>query len=167
MFFLNFIPDSYLLLAINGTLLAGVVFFLIGVFIRFVKFLSPYEPIFSLVATALLTIGMYCRGGYGVEEEWRARAAELKQKIAIAEAKSHETNVRIETQVVEKIKIIKERVNDNKLSIQQQKDVINSECVIPDVARVLYNRAVDNEISGGTTQFNASTTTTNSAKSKR
>ena len=167
MFFLNFIPDSYLLLAINGALLAGVVLFLIGVIIRFVPFLSPYEPIFSLVATALLTIGMYCRGGYGVEEEWRARAAELKQKIAIAEAKSQETNVRIETQVVEKIKIIKERVNDNKNSIQQYKDAINAECVIPDVARVLYNRAVSNEISGGTTELNAPTTTTNSAKTKR
>ena len=161
MFFLNFVPDSYLLLAINGILIGGGVIFLLGLLTNFIPGLVPYKYLANLIATILLASGMYFKGGYSVEAEWREKVTEMKKKIAEAEAKSHETNVRIETQVVEKVKIIKERVNENKQSIQQHHEAINAECVIPDIARVLYNRAINNEISGSATELNAPTTEVN------
>lgn len=161
MFFLNFVPDSYLLLAINGILLGGIILFLAGLLTKFIPFLNPYKYLVNLIATVLLASGMYFKGGYSVESEWRDRVEELKKRIAIAELRSNEANVRIETQIVEKVKIIKERVNENKQSIQNHKEAINAECVIPDIARVLYNRAIDHEISGSATELNARTTEVN------
>jgi hypothetical protein len=158
MFYLNFIPDSYLLLAINGILVGGAGLFLLGLLTNFVPGLLPYKYLANLIATILLASGMYFKGGYGVEAEWRSKVEEMKQKIAEAEAKSHEANVRIETQIVEKVKIIKERVNENKQAIHENKDSINAECVIPDIARVLYNRAIDHEISGSTAELNERST---------
>ena len=161
MSFLTFIPDSYLLLAINGVLIGGGVVFLLGLLTNFIPGLLPYKYIANLIATILLASGMYFKGGYGVEMEYRLRIAEMQKKIDEAIARSHDANVRIETQIVEKVKIIKERVNENKQSIQQHKEAINAECVIPDIARVLYNRAINNEISGSATELNARTTEVN------
>lgn len=167
MFFLDFIPDSILLLVINGILIAGGIIFLLGLLTNFVPGLKPYKYIDNLIATVLLAIGMYLRGGYGVEMEYRLRIADMQKQIDQAVAKSNQTNVKIETKIVEKVKIIKERVNENKQSIQQHKDTINAECVIPDVARVLYNRAINNEVSGSATELNARTTEVNTARTKR
>lgn len=166
MFYLNFIPDSYLLSVINAVLLASVIGLLIGFLITFIPWLRPYRPLINIISTVLLALSMYFKGSYGADMEWRARAEELKKQIADAEERARQVNVRIETQVVEKVKIIKERVNDNKKSIQVQKQVINADCVIPDVARVLYNNAVDNEISGGTGESDASSTEVRTTKSK-
>ena len=158
---LSFIPDSWLLLAINGVLIGGAGLFLLGIFSKFIPWLIPYKPFINLLSTGFLIVGVYFRGGYGVEMEYRFRIAEMQKKIDEAVVKSNEANVRIETQVVEKVKIIKERVNENKQSIQQHKEAINAECVIPDIARVLYNRAINNEISGSATELNARTTEVN------
>jgi hypothetical protein len=57
----------------------------------------------------LLSAGIYWYGGYGNEIAWRERVAEMEAKVAAAEKKSQEVNAKIETKVVEKTKVIREK----------------------------------------------------------
>jgi hypothetical protein len=150
MFFLHFLPDAYLLWVVNTVLLLGAIGTIAGFFIKYIPFLNQYQLLLNILSTILLVAGVYFKGGYGVEMEWRNRVAELEQKIEIAEQQSKEVNVQIETRVVEKVKVIKEKVYATKKIIQEHKEIINAECTVPDVARVLYNSAVNNELPKGT-----------------
>jgi hypothetical protein len=52
---------------------------------------------------------VYWRGGYAIEQEWRERVAEVEARVAAAEAKSAEENVKIVTKVVTKTQVIRTR----------------------------------------------------------
>ena len=158
MFILHFLPDAYLLWVVNTVLLLGVIGTIAGFFIKFIPFLDPYKLLLNILSTLLLVAGVYFKGGYGVEMEWRTRVAALEQKIVEAEAQSHDANVQIETRVVEKVRVIKEKVYATKKIIQEHKEIINAECTVPDVARVLYNSAVNNELPAGTSVLNGAST---------
>mgnify|MGYP006295570931 CR=1 FL=1 len=154
MFLLHFLPDGYLLLAVNGILLVGAVGIILSVCSVFLRFLIPYTPTIKLVSAILLIAGSYFKGGYSVEMEWRNRVNEMQKRIEQAEEKARTATAKIETVLVEKVKIVKEKVNENKKAIKANKEIIDAECRIPDVARVLYNRAVTHDISRSTTNVN-------------
>jgi len=155
MFLLHLFPDNLLYFIIDVTLITGIGLFILSWCCFFIPILIPYKPAITLISMILIIAGMYFRGGYDTEMVWRNRVAEVQKKLDEAEAKSKEVNVQIETKVVEKIKIIKEKVHENKKAIQAHKAEINAECKLPDVARVLYNRSVKNGIPGGTSGTNA------------
>lgn len=166
MFILHFIPDAFIELLVTGILVAGAGLYILAMCSFLLLFLKPYKSAISIIATILLVVGSYFKGGVGVELEWRTRVAEMQQQINEAEIKAEEATNHIETVVVEKIKIVKEKVHENKKSIQEHRDTINAECKLPDVARMLYNRAVTHEIPGSPADINAtgSSTKTNHAE---
>ena len=92
----------------------------------------------------MFIISLYFEGGIGVEMEWRAKVADLQAKIKIAEQQSAEANSKIETKIVEKIKLVQIKVDSNKKAINEHKEVIDSECKLNDKAIELYNNAVMN-----------------------
>lgn len=106
---LSFIPDSILLGFVNTILYTGIVFTILGCVFNF-RFLAQYRLIVQVVGILLLAAGLYFKGGYEVEQQWRERVKELEAKVAIAEAQSKEVNTKIETKIVEKIKVRKENV---------------------------------------------------------
>ena len=73
MFLLNFIPDSFLIWAINAILLMGLFGTLSSYFIRFIPPLYPYTGLVKTLGIVLLVLGVWFRGGYDVEMEWRDR----------------------------------------------------------------------------------------------
>lgn len=109
MWMLSFIPDSILLGFVNTILYAGIVCTLLGCVFNF-RFLAQYRLIVQVVGILLLAAGLYFKGGYEVEQQWRERVKEMEAKVAIAEAQSKEVNTKIETKIVEKIKVRKENV---------------------------------------------------------
>ena len=109
MFLLHFLPDGFLQFIINivlltGAGLTGIGFFLVG----FIPGLRNYKTLIQIVGVVLLALGIYWKGGYGVEMEWRAKVAELQAKVAAAEAKSKETNTVIQEKIVTKVKHVKD-----------------------------------------------------------
>jgi hypothetical protein len=146
-FLLHFLPDGFLQLIINivllsGAVLTGVGFFLVG----FIPGLRNYKTLIQIVGVVLLALGIYWKGGYGVEMEWRAKVAELEAKVKLAEEKSQQVNTVIETKVVTKVKHIK----DVQVKIQQQivekEKIINGECVVPKEAVELLNKAAEKPV---------------------
>jgi hypothetical protein len=141
-FLLSFLPDSFLLWVINTILLVGLVGTLSSYFIRFIPPLFPYAGLIKTIGIVLLVAGVYFRGGYGVEMEWRARVAEVEAKVAAAEVKSKEVNTVIQKVYVDKVKI----VTDTKIVIQEKivekEKIIDAECkVAPEAISILNDAA--------------------------
>lgn len=78
-------------------------------FIRRIPVINQYRTPAQILGIALLVMGVYWRGGYAVEQEWRERVAEVEARVAAAEAKSAEENVKIVTKVVTKTQVIRTR----------------------------------------------------------
>ena len=107
MFLLQLLPTSMLIYFVNLIFYTGVVCTVLGFVLRF-KFFEQWRLILQVIGVIALGAGLYMKGGYEVEMEWRARAAELQAKVDAAEAKSKEVNTVIQEKVVEKIKVRKE-----------------------------------------------------------
>ena len=90
-------------------LLAGILLTVTAFFIRRIPVINQYRIPAQVLGIALLVIGVYWRGGYAIEMEWRERVAEVEARVAAAEAKSAEENVKIVTKVVTKTQVIRTR----------------------------------------------------------
>ena len=153
MWILHFLPDSFLLWVVNMVLIAGAVgtfvsFFLINRLLRWFPGLAPYHLLMQIVSIALLVVGLYWKGGYSVEMEWRERVAELEAKVAAAEAKSKETNAEIQTKVVTKVQKIKDVQVKIQKEIVEKEKIINAECKVPKEAVDLLNQAAEPPVKG-------------------
>lgn len=144
MWLLSFLPDSFLLWIINTILLAGLVGTLSGFFIRFLPPLMPYAGPIKLLGIFLLVVGVWFRGGYDVEIEWRDRVRQLEAKIAIAEQKSKDANVKLDSEIKKKNKVIVENRVVYKDRIKQVEKIIDAECKVAPEAIDIHNAAAKN-----------------------
>jgi hypothetical protein len=147
MWMLSFIPDALLIWAINAVLLIGIAGTVVSIMfklaIRYFPWIIPYRLLLQVVSVILLVLGVYLKGGYAVEAEWRARVAELEAKVAVAEQKSKEANTQIQTVYVDKVKVVKEKqiVIQEKLKTVEVK--IDANCkVVPEAISILNEAAV-------------------------
>jgi hypothetical protein len=114
MWMLQFIPDSFLLLVVNSILIAGIVssflsFFVINRILRWFPPLAGWLNVMQIVSIAVLLAGVYFKGGYQTETEWRAKVAEVETRLKAAEETSKKENVKIVTKVVTKTQIVRTR----------------------------------------------------------
>ena len=109
MFILHFLPDAVILWICNIVLLAGILLTVTAFFIKHIPVINQYRTPAQVLGIALLVMGVYWRGGYAIEMEWRERVAEVEARVAAAEAKSAEENVKIVTKVVTKTQVIRTR----------------------------------------------------------
>lgn len=140
MWILHFLPDAVILWAVNLLLLAGVILAVAGLFAHRIPLIWQYQLPFKIAGIVLLALGVYFRGGYAVEAEWRERVAILEQKIQDAEQRSREVNVVIKEKVVTKTRVIREQGE----TIVQQVDRIvpvEKDCAVPKEAIEVHNEA--------------------------
>ena len=129
---------------VNLIFYTGVVCTVLGFVLRF-KFFEQWRLILQVVGVIALGAGLYMKGGYEAEMQWRDRVAEMEAKVAAAEEKSKETNTVIQERVVTKIKRVKEVQVKNKEVIKQVEKIINAECTVPKEAIDILNAAARNE----------------------
>jgi hypothetical protein len=155
MWILSFLPDSFLLYVINTTLLVGAIgsfltFFALHRLLRWFPAISPYYFILQIISAVLLVAGIYLKGGYGVEMEWRSKVKEFEDKIKIAEEKSAKTNTVIQTKIVEKVKVVKDTQYVIQEKIKEVEKLIDKECKVAPEAIDLHNAAARNVKPGDT-----------------
>ena len=145
MFILHFLPDAVILWFCNILLLVGVAVTVAGFFVHRIPFplLWQYQLPFKILGIALLTLGVYFRGGYAVEETWRERVAEVEAKLKVAEEKSAKENTRIETRVVKKTEYIKTRGQDIVQYVDREVTRYDNSCIIPKPFIEAHNRAAE------------------------
>ena len=149
MFFLNFIPDTALLYLVNSILILGAVgsflsFFILHKILNKFPALAPYHLLFQIISAVLLVAGVYLKGGYTVEMEWRTRAEELQEKLALAQASSQQVNTVVEERVVKKTKIIREKANTVVKYVDRPVvREFDKTCPIPKEIIEIHNEAAD------------------------
>ena len=109
MWILHFLPNALILWFCNLLLLTGVVLTVAGFFAHRIPLIWQYQLPFKVLGIALLVLGVYFRGGYGVEMAWRERVAEVEARLKTAEEQSTKENTRIETKTVNRTRLIRER----------------------------------------------------------
>lgn len=109
MWILNFLSDSFLILVTHAITALGVLGLLVGFLLGFIPLIKAHSTGIKIVSTVILLAGIYLEGGLSTELEWRKRVAEMEEKVKILEENSKKINTKVQTKVVEKTKIIREK----------------------------------------------------------
>lgn len=108
-----------------------------------------YKTPIQLSSVALIVLGTYMSGAISNEEAWLARVKELEAKVEAAQVESAKENIKIETEVVTKTKIVKERGQDIIKYIDKEivkydtKFLPGGECEIPKEFIQAHNNAAE------------------------
>ena len=108
-----------------------------------------YKTPIQLISVALIAIGTYMSGAISNEEAWIARVQELEAKVEAAQVESVKENVKIETKVVTKTQVIKQRGEDIIQYIDKEivkydtKFLPGGECEIPKEFIQAHNKAAE------------------------
>jgi hypothetical protein len=113
-------------------------------FIRFIPPLYPYAGLVKTLGIVLLVAGVWFRGGYDVEMEWRDRVKEVEAKVAAAEAESKKVNTVIQKVYVDKIKLVKDLQIVIQERIVEKEKIIDAECKVAPEALDILNEAAKN-----------------------
>ena len=138
---LQFLPDELILLVCNTVLVLGVVVTLVASFLRAVPVINIYRLPLQMLGIALLVTGVYFRGGYAIEMEWRERVREMEAKVAEAEKKSAHTNTVIKRVYVDRVKKIRQTSVVYRDRIKEVEKVIDRDCRVPAEAIQILNDA--------------------------
>jgi hypothetical protein len=141
MWMMHLLPDSFLILIIHALLVTGLIGMVIGFIGGKLPFVGTYATIIKIVSIVLFCIGLYWKGGYSVEEDWRQRVAEMEAKIKIAEEKSKEVNTVIETKYKDRVKKITETRNVIVEKIKINEKIIDAKCELDPAVISILNEA--------------------------
>ena len=141
MWMMHLLPESFLIFIINALLVAGLIGMVTGFIGGKIPFVKTYATIIKIVSIVLFCVGLYLKGGYSLEQDWRQRVAELEEKVKDAEEKSRQTNVVIETKYRDRVKTItstRERIVEK---IKEREKVIDAKCELDPTVISILNEA--------------------------
>lgn len=141
MFLLHLLPDAFLIWIINLLLIGGLIGIVVGFFGSKIPFVSTYARMIQIASIIIFCIGLYWKGGYSVESDWRERVAEMEAKIKIAEEKSKEANVVIETKYKDRVKKITETRDIIVEKIKINERIIDAKCELDPMVISILNEA--------------------------
>jgi len=97
-----------------ATLGVGLIGLAVTYLLRFIPLpaIHIYKTPIQLCSIALIVLGTYMAGAISNEKEWIAKVEELEAKVEAAQVESVEENVKIETKIVTKTQVIKQRGED-------------------------------------------------------
>lgn len=141
MFLLHLLPDAFLIWIINLLLVGGLIGIVVGFFGSKIPFVGTYARMIQIASIIIFCIGLYWKGGYSVEADWRERVAEMEAKIKIAEEKSKEANVVIETKYKDRVKKITETRDVIVEKIKINEKIIDAKCELDPMVISILNEA--------------------------
>ena len=143
MWILHLLPDSVILWFTNAVLLLGIVLAIAGLFAHRIPLIWQYQLPFKIAGIVLLALGVYFRGGYAVEMAWRERVSELEAKVAQAQEASEKVNTVVQTKIVTKTKVIKEKADTIVQYVDRDREIVkfDTTCPIPKEAIDVHNEA--------------------------
>ena len=138
MWILSFLP-TWIFYAI---VVMGILGVIASYVLSMVPLVNQYKIPLQVVSIVVIAFGVFIIGGVENELSWQAKVKELEAQVAVATAKSNETNTVVQQKVITKIQIVKQQVEVVKREIEVQKEYINSDCKVSPTAIDLYNKAV-------------------------
>lgn len=145
MWILSILPDW----AIHLIATAGVIGVVASFTLGFVPLIKQHILPIKVISLLLLAVGLYLEGGLSNEKKWQFQVKEMEAKMAELALKASEKNIKIQTKIVEKNKIIKEKGDDIikfvDREVVKKEEIIKyiEKCPVPKDIIDLHNRAVD------------------------
>ena len=143
MWILHFLPDTVILWFCNILLLAGIVLTIAGFFAHRIPLVWQYQLPFKVLGIALLVLGVYFRGGYAVEQQWRERVAEVEAQLKEAQAQSVAANTQIEAKTQQQVARVRQRTTYIKQYVDREVVRYNDQCQIPQPFIRAHNDAAE------------------------
>jgi hypothetical protein len=141
MWLLHLLPDAFLIWIINILITGGLIGMVVGFFGTKIPFVSTYARVIQIASIIAFCIGLYWKGGYSVEQDWRERVAEMEAKIKVSEEKSKEINTVIETKYKDRVKKITETKEVIVEKIKVNEKIIDAKCELDPVVISILNEA--------------------------
>jgi len=141
MWLLHLLPDTFLIWIINILITGGLIGIVVGFFGTKIPFVSTYARVIQIASIIAFCIGLYWKGGYSVEQDWRERVAEMEAKIKVSEEKSKEINTVIETKYRDRVKKITETKEVIVEKIKVNEKIIDAKCELDPVVISILNEA--------------------------
>lgn len=141
--FLSLIPESIFIWITYGLIAAGFGLYVISKLVSWIPLMSQYKLPVELIGIAILVVGVYLFGGYGVEMSWRDKVRQLEEQIKAAEEKSAQVNTVIQEKIVYKTKVIKEKEIQYIDRIKEVEKVIDAKCEVDPAAIDILNQAAE------------------------
>lgn len=141
MWIISFLPDYF----IHLLLAAGVIGVVAGFLLSFIPFVSTYKLPIQVISIIVLTFSVYLEGGIAEQQRYEKEIAEMKVKIAEAEAKAQITNI----EIVERLKVETQVIHEKGETIIRyvEKKVIeyDNQCDLPELIVTIHNAAALNQ----------------------
>lgn len=131
MWLLHLLPDSWLINAIFILMSVGVLTIIGSYILKLFPLVGKYATIVQIVGIVILAISTYMIGGYGVEYEWRQKAAELEKKINEGKVESAKVTVETVEKIVTQKQIVKQKGEDVIKYVDREIVKYNERCDIP------------------------------------
>ena len=138
MWILSYLP-TWIFYAIT---VIGILGLISSYVLGMIPLITQYKLPLQIISVVVIAFGVFIIGGVENELAWQTKVKELEAQVAIATAKSNETNTIIQQKVITKIQIVKQQVEVVKREIEVQKEYINTDCKVNPTAVDLYNKAV-------------------------
>lgn len=132
-------------------LIAGLLGLVASFILKRIPFISQYRYPIQIVGIIFTFVGVYYQGGIDNEAKWQAKVKDMEDKVAAAQVESAAANKEIETKVVTKTKVVKEKGQVIYQYIDREvvkdKEVIKfvENCPIPSVIINTLNAAAKNQ----------------------
>jgi len=136
--------------------LTGILLVVAAWILKRIPFINQYNFPVHLIGILLTVVGIYYEGGRGAQAAWEAKVANMEAKVKAAESKSQQVNTVIETQIVERVKIVKDTKNANKETAKLIARQLDDRCVVPESTVMLINSASQNEVARGASSTDGS-----------
>jgi hypothetical protein len=134
MWYLQFFPH-WIFYGILGIGILGIIFS------RFLPFY--YKTAVQAVSYIAFAFGLFMAGAVKGSESLLAEMKDLREKVTVAEEKSVEETVKIETKYINKTQVIRERGEDVLKYIDREVVKYDSTCVIPKEFVEAHNKAAE------------------------
>ena len=144
---LSFIPEAFWTILLYGSLVLFAATYVLTV----IPYIKLYAKIIRPISLIVAFLAVYWQGGFDNEAKWQAKVKEMEDKIAAAQAESANANRAIETQVITKTKIVKEKGQVIYQYIDREvvkdKEVVKfvENCPIPPIIVNTLNAAAKNQ----------------------
>jgi len=145
---LSLIPDSIFVWITYILITVGAGLYIASKLVKWIPLMGQYKLPSELIGIAVLLIGVYLFGGYGVEMSWREKVRQLEEKIKIAEEKSQQVNTVIQEKIVYRTKVIKEKETVYVDRIKEIAKEVDAKCEVDPRVVDALNKASEDPTKG-------------------
>jgi len=140
---LQLVPDSIFVWITYLLFAAGAILYVASKLVSWIPLMGQYRLPAELVGVVALVIAAYFYGGIS----YREQIAEMKQRVKVAEEKSQQVNTVIETNIIEKVKVVKQNVYITREIVRDTAGrQLDAQCSLPRSTVSLHDSASGNEI---------------------